>query len=101
MSEGALTRDILFVGATRPPMIMGVTLEAFIVNGMVSAITFLAMGNPLYLFIAAPIHALAYLICLEEPRRFLLLALKLKCMGGQRNRWHWRCNSYSPFAGGR
>lgn len=92
-----ITRDVLFVGATRPPMIMGVTFEVFILNGMTTAIVFLSIGNPLYLLVCAPVHVLAYLLCLNEPRRFKLLALKAKCMMDNRNRSFWKSNSYSPF----
>lgn len=89
--------DVLFVGATRPAMMFGVTLEAFILNGMGTSIIFLAIGNPLYLLGALPVHLLCYLICLNEPRKFKLLWLKFKCLADQRNHQLWKCNSYSPF----
>ena len=95
--QETITRDVLFVGATRPPMIAGVTMEVYIINVMSSAIIFLAIGNPLYILIGIPIHAISYLICLDEPRRFRLLFLKLKLMSNQRNRMKWQCHSYSPF----
>jgi type IV secretion system protein VirB3 len=95
--EVNITRDVLFVGATRPPMIYGVTLEAFLFNGMISAIVFLGVGNPLYLFVGVPIHVIFYLICLNEPRAFKLLSLKIKCMANNRNRSFWKSNSYSPL----
>lgn len=95
--EEAITKDILFVGATRPPMIFGVTLEAFLFNGMISAIVFLGMGNPLYLFVGVPVHIISYLICLNEPRAFKLLSLKIKCLAQNRNRAFWKSNSYSPL----
>jgi type IV secretion system protein VirB3 len=97
MAQEQITKDMLFIGATRPPMVMGVTLEAFLLNGIMSSILFLGIGNPLYLLVCIPIHLLAYLICLNEPRRFKLIALKIKCMANNRNRIYWRCNSYSPF----
>ncbi len=96
-TEVEITRDVLFQGATRPPMVFGVTLEAFLVTGMISAIIFLGVGNPLYLFVAVPMHLIAYLICLNEPRAFKLLSLKLKCMANNRNRAFWKSNSYSPL----
>jgi type IV secretion system protein VirB3 len=95
--EESITRDVLFVGATRPPMMFGVTVEAFLVNGMITAIIFLGVGNPLYLFAGIPIHLLSYLICLNEPRAFKLLGLKMKCMANNRNRNFWKSNSYSPL----
>ncbi len=92
-----IVRDIVFVGATRPAMLFGVTLEAFLLNGLLTSIIFLATGNPLYLFGGLPVHLLCYLICLNEPRRFKLLFLKGKCIAENKNRMFWKCNSYSPF----
>ena len=93
------SRDVLFVGATRPPMIMGVTFEVFLLSGMLSGVIFLAVGNPLYLLAFLPMYFLGYLVCLTEPRKFALFAQKLKCTADNRNRLFWKCNSYSPFEG--
>jgi len=93
----ALTTDTLFVGPTRPTMVWGVTLPAFILNGMLSAIVFLAMNNILYLSVCIPIHGVAYLICLNEPRAFELLYLWAITKGRNLNRRLWKSSSYSPL----
>lgn len=93
----ALTTDTLFVGPTRPTMVWGVTLPAFILNGMLSAMVFLAMNNVLYLGVCIPLHAVAYLICLNEPRAFELLYLWSITKGRNLNRRLWQSSSYSPL----
>jgi type IV secretion system protein VirB3 len=93
----ALTTDTLFVGPTRPTMVGGVTLPAFILNGMLSAVVFLAANNILYLGVCVPIHAVAYLICLNEPRAFELLYLWSITKGRNLNRRLWQSSSYSPL----
>ena len=51
-----LVADILFVGATRPPMRWGVTYTAILVNMVFTMETFLLTKNLLTLLLAAPIH---------------------------------------------
>ncbi|MBZ2207151.1 type IV secretion system protein VirB3 [Massilia soli] len=92
-----LTTDTLFVGVTRPTMVAGVTLPAFLLNTMLSSIVFLAANNILYLSVCIPIHAVAYLVCLNEPRAFELLFLWAATKGRNLNRRLWRSSSYSPL----
>ena len=93
----ALTPDTLFVGCTRPTMVAGVTFPAFIANAMLTAIVFLGANNLLYIGVCIPIHAIAYLICANEPRSFELLNLWSKTKGRNLNRRIWQSSSYSPF----
>lgn len=93
----ALTTDTLFVGPTRPTMVWGVTLPVFIVNAMATGIVFLGANNVLYLAVCLPIHAVAYLICLNEPRAFELILLWSKTKGRNLNRRLWQSSSYSPL----
>jgi type IV secretion system protein VirB3 len=88
--------DILFAGATRPAMMLGVSYEFFIINGMFAAIFFLAVGNPFYMAIVFPGHILGYLMCMEEPRRFGILFKWLEVAGKCRNRMFWKSSTYTP-----
>ena len=97
--DDTVNTDPLFVGLTRPTMVWGVQFEAFVINGMLTAIIFLATGNPLYLLIAGPLHGICYVISLNEPRQFSLLFLWLMSKSKCRNRGYWKVNSYSPFGG--
>jgi type IV secretion system protein VirB3 len=74
----ALTADILFVGATRPPMRWGVTYLALLVNLVLTMELFLLTRNLFVLLIALPIHGLSALLCLRDARIFELMALWLR-----------------------
>ena len=65
-----LELDPLFAGITRPAMIFGASFEFAVLNGMFSAMVFLATGKPWYILIAIPLHAIGYLVCMKEPRQF-------------------------------
>ena len=62
--------DVLFVGLTRPATMLGIPLTAFVIEFMATGNIFLAVGNPLYLLLALPIHAVLYLISANDPGAF-------------------------------
>src|SRR5579862_3085459 len=94
-----LTADVLFVGATRPPMRWGVTYSALLVNLMFTLEAFLATRNLLTLLLAAPIHGVCALLCTRDARFFDLLMLwartRLPAVLG--NLSYWKASSYSPL----
>lgn len=94
-----LTADILFIGATRPPMRWGVTYTALLINLVVTMELFLTTRNLLVLLLAIPLHALSALLCLRDARIFELLALWLRfhlptLLVSAR---HWRAAAYGPL----
>lgn len=89
--------DPLFVGATRPAMVMGITYEAFVVIVMVTAVVFIGTGNPLWALLYLPMHVTAYLICQKDPRQFEQFKLWSETKGRCLNRAHWQAASYSPL----
>ena len=93
----ALNRNPLFVGATRPAMMLGVTMNFFIANGMISSLVYLIANNPVWLLLFFPLHAVAYGLCKNEPRMLTLLGLWAKTKGACVNRFHWKASSYTPF----
>ena len=71
MSEpDRIVTDPLFVGMTRPPMMMGVTFSFFIINMTATAVLFLATNSFLALLAGLPIHGAGMLACSKEPRIF-------------------------------
>ncbi len=96
---GTLTADVLFVGATRPPMRWGVTYSALLFNMVFTMEAFLASKNLLVLGICLPIHGICMLLCARDPRFFDLLVLwlrvRLPALFG--NLRYWRGSSYSPL----
>ncbi len=94
----ALNHEPLFIGATRPAMMFGVTMNFFTANMMISALTYLFANNPLYLLMVLPLHGIAWGLCKNEPRMLSLVALWAKTKGACFNRRYWKASSYQPFA---
>lgn len=91
------TVDPLFVGATRPSMILGITYEAFILIVMLTAMVFIGTSNPLYLVVYFPLHIFSYLVCLKDPRQFEHYKLWTETKGKSLNRSYWKAPSSSPL----
>lgn len=95
-----LTADVLFVGATRPPMRWGVTFPALLFNLVFTMELFLLTKNLLTLLVALPIHGLCALLCVRDPRFFDLVLLWARTRGPAylANFRTWRSSSYSPLS---
>lgn len=89
--------DTLFVGLTRPATMWGIPYTAFVFEFMGSTLVFLAVGNPLYLLVALPIHAILYLITAQDPGAFDPLFMWVKTIGRCRNSRFWGAASFSPL----
>ena len=97
--ETGVTADPLFVGATRPAMAWGVPYAALLANAFLTLELFLVTRNLLWLLIAGPLHGLAWLVCLAEPRAFELLAAwaQIRARAGFGGRRSWGAVSYGAF----
>jgi type IV secretion system protein VirB3 len=97
--NAGLYADVLFVGATRPPMRWGVTYAALLFNAVFSMEVFLVSRNLLTLAIALPIHGVCALLCARDARYFDLLLLwgrtRFVALFGPFR--YWRASSYSPL----
>jgi type IV secretion system protein VirB3 len=95
-----LIADLLFVGATRPPMRWGVTYSALLFNLVFTMELFLVTKNLLTLLSCAPIHGVCVLLCARDARYFDLVLLwgrtRLPAVLG--NLRFWSASSYSPLA---
>jgi type IV secretion system protein VirB3 len=98
--NGGVTADLLFVGATRPPMRWGVTYSALLFNLVFTMEVFLLTKNLLSLLIAAPIHGVSLLLCARDARFFDLVLLwgRTRLAAFMGNLRFWRASSYSPLA---
>ena len=94
-----LTADVLFVGATRPPMRWGVTYSALLVNGVFTMEVFLLTKNLLTLALGLPIHGICMLLCARDARFFdlTLLSGRTRVPALLANARLWRSSSYSPL----
>jgi type IV secretion system protein VirB3 len=97
--KGGIQSDQLFLGLTRPAMVMGVHYLIFMINFMVCILIFInsSSSNKLWqtpvIFII--IHMMAYLVCLKEPRAIELLFTRYGKFSKCRNRvYHKHTNSY-------
>lgn len=88
--------DPLFSGVTRPALALGVPYAALLVNTLVTMELFLMTRNLLCLLICLPLHGLAWLACLAEPRFFELLAVwgQIRVRGGHPSHRAWAARSY-------
>ncbi len=89
--------DLLFVGLTRPATVWGIPYIAFVIEFMGTTLLFLVVGNPLYLLLAAPIHAILYLISAQDPGVFGSIFLWMKTIGRCRTTRFWGAASFSPL----
>jgi len=97
--NGGLTADILFVGATRPPMRWGVTYAALLANLVVSMEAFLLTRNLLALLLCLPVHGACALMCARDPRLFELLLLwgRTRLPARLTTLKLWRASSFTPL----
>ncbi len=100
MESGAqdVYTDPLFVGLTRPATMWGVPYMAFVIEFMATTLIFLAAGNPLYLLLVVPIHAILYLLSANDPGIFNAIFMWIKTLGRCRNTRFWGAASFSPLA---
>ena len=95
--EQDLDGDLLFVGLTRPATILGVPYIAFVAEFMATVLIFLAAGNPLYLLLVVPVHAIVYVVSASDPAIFGSIAIWALTTARCRNRAFWSAASFAPL----
>jgi type IV secretion system protein VirB3 len=97
--NAGLIADPLFIGATRPSMLWGVTYSAVMLNAMCIMELFLLTKNLLILLVAAPIHGVCMLLCARDARFFDLVLLwgRTRLPAYLANLRFWKASSYSPL----
>lgn len=96
--KGNLGTDPLFIGLTRPAMILGVHYLIFLMNMVFHLLMFINDIYP-HKFMIFPslaiVHGLCYLVCLREPRAIeLIIARYGKCSKCRNRVFHKFTNSY-------
>lgn len=96
---GTVGTDPLFLGLTRPPMLLGVSYTFAALNAMISLLAFVITNKFFYLLVLLPCnHMVAWFICLKEPRALeLLLAKTSKCNVCPNRMYHGGTNSYDAY----
>ena len=97
--NAGVTADILFVGATRPPMRWGVTYAALLANLVFTMEAFLLTRNLLTLLLCAPVHGVCALLCARDARFFDLLLLfgRTRLSALVTTLRLWQASSYTPL----
>jgi type IV secretion system protein VirB3 len=97
--SGTISADPLFLGLTRPPMLLGVSYTFAALNGIISLLAFVITSSFFYLLVLLPgIHAIGWFICLKEPRAIeLLIAKSSKCSICRNRGAHGGTNSYDLY----
>ena len=60
--------DPLFVGLTRPTLILGVSIHFAMLNILVCTLAYIQTTNLKIIFLGALLHAVGYILCFKEPR---------------------------------
>jgi type IV secretion system protein VirB3 len=93
-----VTTDPLFVGMTRPTTMFGIPFTAFVIELMTTVLIFLAVGNPIYLALGLPIHAIMYLVSVNDPGAFDSIYIWMITSGKCMNTFFWGAKSFSPLS---
>ncbi len=95
MSEkGQLAKDPLFVGLTRPTMILGVSTGYAMVNMMITVVVFINYSSFLIIPISVVVHLIGYIACFNEPRIVEIITNKLSKCNKCPNKTFHGANSY-------
>lgn len=97
--SGEVGTNPLFLGLTRPPLLMGVSYTFAALNGIICLLAFVITSKFIYLFVLLPgIHMIGWFICLKEPRAVELAIAKFSKCNICRNRYyHSGTNSYDVY----
>lgn len=101
MEDAQADIDPLFIGMTRPPMVMGVPMEFFGLNFILfgaGIIFFLSLSAKISFFacVTLPLHAAAYIATEKDPHWMRVYLTKVSRCAPIKNRKFWKSNSYQP-----
>ena len=92
-----MVHDICFLAVTRPVMVLGVTMEAFAINGMLTMIAFVITGSFRMLLIGLVFHFMFRALVWQDHNRFRLLAAWMVTRGRMLNTSYWGGSSATPL----
>jgi type IV secretion system protein VirB3 len=91
-----MSSDPLFVGMTRPAMVLGVTLSGVALNLTVAVSAFVMLDSFWPLVAAVPIHGFQWALCRWEPRFFDLIYIWAITKGTAKDSNIWKGSTYRP-----
>lgn len=97
--SGRLGVDPLFLGLTRPPMMLGVTYLWFVVNGFIWCMYFINYSDFSVMIPGAiVVHAIGFYLCSKDPRIIDIAFTKArKCMRCRNSLYHSHTHSYDLY----
>lgn len=94
----AISKDTLFLGATRPAQFWGTHWGAVIFNVIFTMYAFVFTDDLLMLFVCVPIHAVCWSISRYDHNAFRLIFLFFMMRSKSiANFFYWRASSASQF----
>ena len=93
----AVAPDPLFLGLTRPALMLGVSYPFIVLNGLGCMLYFVLSGDVKSLLAMPFLHGIAYMICLKEPLAIELIMVKGAKCSKCRNKSFYGANSYDPY----
>ncbi|MBU0455994.1 MAG: VirB3 family type IV secretion system protein [Pseudomonadota bacterium] len=94
--EELLRINPVFSGLTRPPMMMGITMDYLSLCILFVISLFILLNSLTYLLIYLPLHAIGWLACKVDPNIFRILLKRIEFTNVPNKKW-WRCQSYEAL----
>ncbi len=96
-----ISTDVVYLALTRPPMAVGVPMDFFGLNFILSGIGIILCTSLFAMFcvltfFSLPLHGLALLATRHDPHWITVWKTKISKAGPTRNQKLWRSNSYTP-----
>ncbi len=96
--SGHLKLDPLFLGLTRPAMILGVSFMFFVLNSLTAVMFFVMTSNFKIVPVAVFIHLCGMMLAKKEPLAIEMLLVKMQKFNKCPNKiYHGGVNSYDMF----
>ncbi|MCF8462476.1 MAG: VirB3 family type IV secretion system protein [Rickettsiaceae bacterium] len=89
-----IVADPLFIGLTRPNLILGVSFKFAILNILISVNAFIQTSNFKIILLALLTHGIGYYLCFKEPRFVELYLTKYTKCNLCSNKIYYGGNSY-------
>ncbi len=96
IEDGDLDIAPVFLALTRPPMIMGVVYDYFLISGLLVMCGFILSGSFMSLLLFAPLHCAGWIVTYIDPHMFSILSVRAT-LGMGANVSLWGCECYEPF----
>jgi len=88
--------SLVFTGLSKPPMVLGVTIEYLFIVSIIPIFIVSFTGSALWLLMLVPFHLLGWILCRIDAHIFRILLKRLACTATPNNKL-WGCQSYEPY----